>query len=235
MKAWIPLSLTLLFGQTPTAPGVSPPAMDERPDTDARGTPGVRLGPEPGEQPVEPFEEQPLEQTEEELSPAQELKRLRAQLKALDTQLKAQQAEEQARRQEDQGRLRALEEQQALEAARADELEQLRRQRLESLELAYSWLISADEQLQLGELDIGPALTQARREISTALSTADETGRGQTVRLLERAVDRLAVAREAAEERDVYPARLELQAAGFELREAWRLTLNRSDATLINQ
>jgi hypothetical protein len=119
--------------------------------------------------------------------------------------------------------------------ARADELEQLRQQRLESLELAYRWLSSADELLELGELDIGSTLAQARREISTALSTADETGRGQITQLLERAVERLAVASEAAEERDVYPARLELQAAGFELREAWRLTLNRSDATLINR
>lgn len=214
MNAWIPLSLSLLFGQT---------------------SPDVRLGPEPGEQPVEPFAEQPLEQTEEELPPAQELKRLRARLEALDTQLKARQAEEQARWQEDQNRLQTLEERQELETARADELEQLRQQRLESLELAYDWLISADEQLELGELDIGSTLAQAQREISTALSTADETGRGQIARLLERAVDRLAVASEAAEERDVYPARLELQAAGFELREAWRLTLNRSDATLINR
>lgn len=218
MKAWIPLSLSLLFGQTPPAPD-------------------ARVDLEPDEQPTAAREDEspPLTEEEEALPPEQEVQRLRAQLEALDTQLKARQAEEETQRQEAQNRLQILEERQQLETARADELEQLRQQRLESLELAYDWLISADEQLQLGELDIGPTLAQAQRELSTALSTADETGRGQVTQLLERAVDRLAVANEAAEERDVYPARLELQAASFELREAWRLTLNRSDATLVNQ
>ncbi len=223
MKAWIPLSLTLLLGQTPTEPLGSPPATDERP------------GIETGEQPAEPSQEQPLEQAEEELPPEQELKRLRAQLESLETQMKARQAEEEAQRQEDQGRLQALEEEEELEATRALELEQLRRQRLVSLEQAYEWLVSADQQLELGELDIGLALTYAQRELSTALSSAAETGRGQIARLIERAGERIAVASEAVEERDVYPARLELQAAGLELHEAWRLTLNRSDATLINQ
>jgi hypothetical protein len=245
MKAWIPLSLTLLLGQTltpptPSSPGPTSGAGAETPaempaDPPAGGTADTRPGAAPDERPVDPSEEQSPEQTEEELPPAQQLARLRSELESLRTQLQARQAEEEVQRQEAQARLQTLEEEQELEAARARELEQLRQQRLESLELAYEWLISADQQLELGELDIGPALLNARRELSSALSSADDTGRGQTARLIERAADRLAVVQEAAEERDVYPARLELQAAGLELREAWRLTLNRSDATLINQ
>ncbi|HEX8433934.1 hypothetical protein [Archangium sp.] len=189
MTGWLPLSLTLLFAQTPT----SAP-------------------------------------TEEEQRAAQELefRELQLQVETLRAQLEAQQ-------QEDQGHIQALQQQQALQQERAGALEQLRQQRLVSLQRAYDWLITADQLLESGELAVGPSIAYAQREISTALSTAADTGRGQTVRLIESALERLSTVNDAVDERDVYPARQQLQAAGAELHEAWRLTLNRPGTTLVNQ
>ncbi len=189
MNGWLPISLTLLLGQTPaTAP------------------------------------------TEEERRAAQELelRELQLQVETLRVQMEEQQ-------QEDQRRIQALQQQQALQQERAGELEQLRQQRLVSLQRAYDWLITADQLLESGELAVGPSIAYAQREISTALATATDTGRGQTVRLIQSAQERLSTVNDAVDERDVYPARLEIQAAGAELREAWRLTLNRPGTTLVNQ
>ena len=115
------------------------------------------------------------------------------------------------------------------------ELERLRQLRLESLQRAHDWLRTADELLESGELDIGPALASAQQELSTALGTAAEAGRGETTLLLERALERLSTVDNAVSQRDIYPARLALQGASFELQQAWRLTLNRQGTTLVNQ
>jgi hypothetical protein len=152
-----------------------------------------------------------------------ELQSLRARVQQLETQL--QQAQQQSTQ-----RLTDLEQQQAAQQERARALELLRQQRVASLERAYDWLVVTDQQLQTGELDIGPALTSASLALSEALESSAETGHGQSESLIARAQDRLAAALEAVEERDTYLARWELNAAGLELREAWRLSLNRSGA-----
>ncbi|HEX8818928.1 MAG TPA: hypothetical protein VF794_03310 [Archangium sp.] len=213
MNGWLALPLTLLLGQTPT----TPPTPDA-PDADQ--APGFVLGAE-----ADPREGQ---SDEEQQSTARELELLRARLQTF-------QAEVEARRQEDQERLQAVQEQQATQQERASELERLRQQRLASLQRAYAWLSTADQLLESGELDIGPAVASAQQELSTALGTATEAGRGETTRLLESARGRLSTVDNAVSQRDIYPARMALQAAGSELQEAWRLTLNRQGTTLVNQ
>jgi hypothetical protein len=168
--------------------------------------------------------------TAEEQRAAQELE-----LRQLELQVETLRAEMEAQQKEDQGHIQALQQRQALQQERAGQLEQLRQQRLESLRRAYAWLITADQLLESGEHAVGPAIASAQRELSTALATASDTGRGQTVRLIESALERLSNIDDAVDERDTYPARLELQAAGNDLREAWQLTINRPGTTLVNQ
>ncbi len=170
------------------------------------------------------------EPSEEEVRAAQELElqELRSEVATLRAQLLAQQEEAQ-------NRLQSLEQQQELQQARATELEQLRQERVAGLARAYAWLISADQQLESGEQSIGPALIYARQELSTALSNADESGRGQTVRLIQSALARLSTVDEDVAQRNFYVARRQLQAAGADLHEAWRLSINRQGTTLVNQ
>ncbi len=206
--SWLSLPLTLFLGQTP-APTATP-----------QEAPVV----EPAAQQAQAPTLEELERTAREA----EVKLLRAQLELLQAELEAQQ-------QQDQERLQSLEQQDATEDARAQLLEQFRQQRLASLRSGYQWMITVDQLLEQGDLSVGPALTSARQDLSTALASAAETGRGDTSRFLESALDRLVIAEEAVEQRDVYRARLELQTAGFELHEAWRLSLQRQGTTLVNQ
>ncbi|MCY1076214.1 hypothetical protein [Archangium lansingense] len=212
MTGWLSLSLTLLLGQTPS-PSATP---DEAPLV------------EPAAQPAQeaPTVEE-LERTAREL----EVKKLRAQVELLQAELEAQQTAQQ----EDQNRLQSLEQQDATESARAQSLEALRQQRLASLQSGYRWMVTADQILEEGDFSVGPALTYARQDLSEALATAAESGWGDTVRFIDSALYRLAAAEQAVAQRDIYRARLNLQDAGFELRTAWRFSLQRSSATLVNQ
>ncbi len=209
------LSLTLFLGQTPAptaAPQEAPPV-------------------EPAAQQTQAPTLEELERTAREL----EVKQLRAQVELLQAELEAQRTQQQTQQQEDQNRLQSLEQQQATQQARATELEQLRLERIASLARAYEWLISADQQLEIGERSIGPALISARQELSTALATADESGRGQTARLIQSALARLSTVDDDVAQRNLYVARRQLEAAGIELHEAWRLSINRQGTTLVNQ
>jgi vacuolar-type H+-ATPase subunit I/STV1 len=169
------------------------------------------------------------EPSEEEVRAAQELElqQLRAEVATLRAQVLTQQ-------EENQNRLQSLEQQQATQQARATELEQLRLERVASLARAYEWLISADQQLEIGERSIGPALISARQELTNALATADEAGRGQTARLIQSALARLSTVDDDVAQRNLYVARRQLEAAGLELHEAWRLSINRQGTTLVN-
>ncbi|HEX5744949.1 MAG TPA: hypothetical protein VFZ09_01825 [Archangium sp.] len=160
-----------------------------------------------------------------------EVKQLRAQVELLRTELEAQQSQQQ----QDQERLRTVEQREALVGARAQALEQLRQQSVRSMSSGYQWMITADQLLEKGDFSVGPALTYARQDISEALASAAGSGRGETARLIESALGRLTTLEEAVEQRDIYRARLELQSAGFELHQAWRLSLQRSGASLVNQ
>ncbi|HSP80412.1 MAG TPA: hypothetical protein VLQ93_17910 [Myxococcaceae bacterium] len=230
MKAWTPVCLALLIAQAPVSPdtGIGP---------DIEPSPGLPLGPEPGEQQVEPFQEQLFEQPPEELSPSEEMRQLRLRIQQLEARFQEQQAleeEQQALEEEQQAeeRLQSLEEQQATLQARALELQQLQQQRVVSLENAYGWFVTIENQLDGGNLDAtSPALTNADAALAVALSTALETGRDQTVLLLERARDRLFVIRQALAARDVYAARVELQLAALEVWQAWQQALNRPDSS----
>lgn len=218
MNGWLALPLTLWLGQTPTTPP-TPAAPEEE------QAPGLVLGAEaaqPEGQGDTPAEEEQRERT------TQELEQLRARLEALQTDVEAQ-------RQQDEERIQGLQQQQVAEQERAQELERLRQLRLASLQRAYDWLRTADQLLESGELDVGPAVASAQQELSTALSTAAEAGRGETTLLIERARGRLSIVDNAVSQRDIYPARLAIQTAGFELQQAWRLTLNRQGTTLVNQ
>lgn len=210
--SWLALSLNLFLGQTP-APTATP---QEAPLVEPAA---------PQQAQAQTLEE--LERTAREL----EVKQLRAQVELLQAELEAQQSQQQ----QDQERLQSLEQQDATESARAQALEQLRQQRVESIRSGYQWMVTADQLLEEGDLSVGPALTSARQELSEALASAAATGRGDTVRLIESALNRLIRLEENVEQRDIYRARLELQTAGFELHEAWRLSLQRSGATLVNQ
>ncbi|QRK04559.1 hypothetical protein JQX13_30440 [Archangium violaceum] len=170
----------------------------------------------------------PTEAAAERAVQEAELNELRAELELLQAQMEAQ-------RQETQGRIQSLEQEQALEDARAEELELLRREQLESLSRGYDWLITVDQLLEVGDFDIGPAVTSALREISSARATAAERGSGDTVLLIESALNRLATIDDLVGQRNIYPARRQLETAGFELRRAWQLGLERSGTTLVNQ
>jgi len=55
------------------------------------------------------------------------------------------------------------------------------------------------------------------------------------VNLIDNALGRLTNAENSVQQRDVYQARLQLQAAGFLLHEAWRLSIQRPGTTIVNQ
>lgn len=157
-----------------------------------------------------------------------ELEEARAELELLRAQMEAQQ-------EEDQSRLQSLEQQQTTRDARAQQLEQLRQQRIASLTRGYDWLITASQLLESGDFDIGPAITYAQGEFSTALATASDSGSGEIARLIRSAMNRLATLDNLVAQRNSYQARLQLQDAGIELHRAWQLSLNRSGTTLVNQ
>ncbi|MGZ3459333.1 MAG: hypothetical protein ACXU86_12620, partial [Archangium sp.] len=137
--------------------------------------------------------------------------------------------------QQQQSRIQSLEQQQATKDARARQLEQLRQQRLTSLQRGYDWIVTADQLLERGDFTVGPAIAYARREISNAIANTSETGRGEITGYLQSALNRLFLVDPMVERRDSYPARLQLQAAGSELNLAWQISLQRSGSTLVNQ
>lgn len=153
----------------------------------------------------------------------------------LSAELELMRAQMQAQQQQNQSRLQSLEQQQTLVDARAQRLEQLRQQRLASLTRGYEWLVTANQLLVSGDFDIGPAVTYAQNEFSTALATASEGGNGEVTRLIQSALTRLSYLDDLVVQRDSYQARLLLQDAGWELHQAWQLSLNRSGTTLVNQ
>ena len=205
------LSLTLFLGQTP-----SPTATPQE-------APPVESAAQQEQAPT--LEE--LERTAREL----EVKQLRAQVELLQAELEAQQGQQL----EDQERLQTMEQREAVVSARAQALEQLRQQRVESLNSGYQWMITTDQLLEEGDFSVGPAITSARQDLSDALANAVQSGQGDAARFIGRALDRISFAEEAVEHRDTITARQHLQNAGYELRLAWRLSIQRSGATLVNQ
>lgn len=125
--------------------------------------------------------------------------------------------------------------QRELDAAqqRAQAQERLRTQRLELIQRAAGWLLVADEALAVGELDVSAPLGNADVALAQAEANAEDTGRGQSVLLIQSARFRLAFAVEAAARRDISEARWALFYAGLELNEAYRRALNRPDTFIL--
>ncbi|RKG98633.1 hypothetical protein D7V97_32740 [Corallococcus sp. CA053C] len=119
---------------------------------------------------------------------------------------------------------------------RAYETERARQQRLARLQSAGQWMLAADQALEQGELGVDNALGIADQDFSVVRESASSAGQGMVVVYSERIRAQIALARDAASNRDVYGARIALQTAGEQLRLARAATLERSGAsnTLLN-
>ena len=111
---------------------------------------------------------------------------------------------------------------------RAYETERARQQRLARIQSAGQWMLAADQALEQGELGVDNALGIADEDFSVVGESASSAGQGLVVVQSERARAQIALARDAARNRDVYGARLALQTAGEELRLMRAATLERS-------
>lgn len=111
---------------------------------------------------------------------------------------------------------------------RAYETERARQQRLARIQSAGQWMLAADQALEQGELGVDNALGIADEDFSVVGESASSAGQGLVVVQSERARAQIALARDAASNRDVYGARLALQTAGEELRLMRAATLERS-------
>jgi len=168
--------------------------------------------------------------TDTDAGPSEELRQLQLRLQQLEARFEEQQAQVEEQQAQAEEQIQSLEEQQAALQARALELQQLQQERIVNLERAYGWFATIEDQLDVGNLDAtSSSLSYADEALDVALSTALETGNDQSVRLLERARDRLFVIRQSLAARDVYAARVELQLAALEVSQAWQQALGQPD------
>ena len=163
-----------------------------------------------------------------------QVEELQARLQLLQVQMQSRQQVLTTRLQDVEQQQQAAAEQSTAQQAAAEQLETSRQEQMAGLERGYQWLVRVEQMLQAGELSIGPALISAQTELSSALASASNTGQGETVTRLQRALDRLATVAPSVGNRDTARALLVIQDAGFELRTAWQLSTNRSSASLVN-
>jgi len=161
-------------------------------------------------------------------NPRQEVQQLRAQVQALQSQLAAQQEQSSTNEQALQQRLTGIQE-------RSAELERSRQQRLAELDRARTWMVAADQALEVGELAIGNALGEADTALAQVLDSANRSGNGQTVVLIEDARSLIAQALESTGHRDTLQARQFLFGADWRVREARRQNLDAPSATVVTQ
>ncbi|ATB31812.1 hypothetical protein [Melittangium boletus] len=155
-----------------------------------------------------------------------------AELEELRARMQLMQLQSEARRQEDLARVQALEQQRATEQATAQRDEQLRQQRLVSLERGYQRLRALDQLLVAGQVAIDPTVTAAQQELADALASAEETGDGDASRLIQSALNRMSTLTASVEQRNPEDARYQVHFASDELRAAWRMSLDRSPPAL---
>lgn len=163
-----------------------------------------------------------------------QVEELQARMQLLQVQLQSRQQAFNSRLQDVEQREQALAQQSASQQAAAEQLESSRQDQLAGLERGYQLLVQVERMLQSGDLSIGPALTSAQTELSSALSRASTNGQGETAALLQSALNRLATVAPSVGNRDTARALYVLQDAGFELRAAWQSSLHRSGASLVN-
>ncbi|RKH53312.1 hypothetical protein [Corallococcus llansteffanensis] len=150
----------------------------------------------------------------------EELTRLRERVAELEQEMEARDAVATERSQAVQSQVDEHEQ-------RAYETERARQQRLARIQSAGQWMLAADQALEQGELGVDNALGIADQDFSVVRESASAAGNGMVVVHSERARAQIALARDAASNRDVYGARIALQNAGEELRLARAATLER--------
>ncbi|NNB89569.1 hypothetical protein HJC10_25585 [Corallococcus exiguus] len=111
---------------------------------------------------------------------------------------------------------------------RAYEAERARQQRLARIQSGGQWMLAADQALEQGEMNVDNALDIADEDFSAVRQSAAAFGQGGVVVQAERIRAQIAYARDAANRRDSYAARIALQSAGDDLRLARAASLERS-------
>lgn len=157
-----------------------------------------------------------------------EVEQLRAQVQSLQAQLAAQQEESTANAQLLQQQLTGMQE-------RAAELERLRQQRVAELDRARTWMVTADQALEVGDMAVDDALGEADSALAQVVQSAAASGTGQTEALIQDARGLIAQALESTGHRDTLQARQYLLAADWRVREARRQNLDAPSATLVAQ
>ncbi|WP_223635336.1 hypothetical protein [Corallococcus sp. EGB] len=119
---------------------------------------------------------------------------------------------------------------------RAYEVERARQQRLARIQSGGQWMLAADQALEQGELGVDNALSIADEDFSVVGQSASSFGQGNVEVYAQRIRAQIALARDAANRRDIYAARIALQDAGDALRLARAANLERSSTsnTLLN-
>ncbi|MFB1481978.1 hypothetical protein [Corallococcus sp. RDP092CA] len=167
--------------------------------------------------------------TQAAASANEELTRLRQRVADLEKEVEARDAQATERTQSVQTQVDTHEQ-------RAYEAERARQQRLARIQSGGQWMLAADQALEQGELGVDNALGIADEDFSVVGQSASTFGQGTIVVHSERIRAQIAVARDAANRRDIYAARIALQNAGDELRLARAANLERSSTanTLLN-
>lgn len=151
-----------------------------------------------------------------------------AQLDELRAQMELLQIQNEEHLQQTQARLEALEQERADEQVASQQAEQLRQQSLRSLARGQEWLVALDRLLEGGQEPIGPAVVSAQRELSDALASTADIGRGESARLIQNVLQRLGTLEDSVARRNPHEARLQLFFANGELRSAWRMNLDQT-------
>lgn len=191
------------------------------------GTPAVTPS-SPTAQAPQGAQEQPPS-TQAAASANEELTRLRQRVADLEKEVEARDAQATERTQSVQTQVDTHEQ-------RAYEAERARQQRLARIQSGGQWMLAADQALEQGELGVDNALGIADEDFSVVGQSASTFGQGTIVVHSERIRAQIALARDAANRRDIYAARVALQNAGDELRLARAANLERSSTanTLLN-
>ncbi|MBZ4335744.1 hypothetical protein [Corallococcus sp. AS-1-12] len=168
-------------------------------------------------------------QTAQDVAVNEEVTRLRQRVADLEQEMEARDARATERTQSVQTQVDTHEQ-------RAYEAERARQQRLARIQSGGQWMLAADQALEQGELNVDNALDIADEDFAVVRQSASTYGQGGVVVQAERIRAQIAFARDAANRRDIYAARLALQTAGEELRLARAASLERSGSsnTLLN-
>ncbi|WP_375760706.1 hypothetical protein [Corallococcus exercitus] len=151
----------------------------------------------------------------------QEVTRLRQRVAELEQEMEARDTRATERTQ-------AVQSQVDTHEQRAYEAERARQQRLARIQSGGQWMLAADQALEQGELGVDNALDIADEDFSVVRQSASTYGQGTVVVQAERIRAQIALARDAANRRDTYAARIALQNAGYMLQLARAASLEQS-------